>query len=309
MAWRLHLSNQAVQRLDIFSGRPALLAAWIRRDRVAYFDLASGSALAEQTLPPAQVDDRRSDAWQAYVAELVAPNRTYLPVVRTPHAAIFTTEDGRVRLYHTQGNDLYVQADGKESKLHVIDSAPFVLIEFDSMLGLTVTLDERGKLNVYRQSIRVGHFDLGIALQPDLQPGLAVSRGGSAIFVSDGQRIVLTGTSGKIRGELDVHYFIGKLICSPNGRLLATSDAETGVIRIYSGIDLSPMYQRFAIDLLAEATQVQLMADLPPVQVAPRALVMDDSGVLAFAMSGVICVTDTTFMNTLPQPPSGQPIS
>lgn len=301
MAWRLHLSNRAVQRLDILSGRPALLAAWIRPDRVAYLDLATGAALAEQILPPA-ADDRRSEAWKDYLGALVAPNRIHLPAVRTAYGSIYATEDGRVRLYHTGGNDLYVEADGKEARLHVIDSARFVAIEFDALLGITATLDERGKLSIYRESIRVGNFDLGLALRPDLQPGLAISRGGSAIFVSNGQRIILTGTSGKTRRDLEVHYFIGKMICSPNGRLLATSDLETGVIRIYNGLDLAPVYQRFAIDLLAEATQVQLIADLPPVQVAPRALVMDDNGVLAFAMSGIICVTDSTFMDELPQP-------
>ncbi|WP_347259140.1 hypothetical protein, partial [Methylocaldum sp.] len=57
-------------------------------------------------------------------------------------------------------------------------------------------------------------------------------------------------------------------------------------------IDLTPIRQRFAIELVAEAFQVQLLADMPPVQAALSALALADDGLLAFAMSGVICLTD-----------------
>jgi hypothetical protein len=302
MAWRLHLTNQAIQRLDIFSGKPPLLAAWLRRDKIAYYELESGAPFGEQTLPSINSHERTSEEWLQFVGELIAPNRQYLPLVRTPHLNIHSTEDGRMRLYHTGDTEMFLETEGKEVKLHAGEAAPFAHVEFDPLLGMTVALDEKGKLHVYQQNIRVGHFELGFAINADVPFGLAIARGGSSIYAAHGQRIVSTSSSGKTRRELDVHYYIGKIACSPNGRLLATSDLETSVIRLYNGSDLSPLYQRFAIDLLAEATQVQLLADLPPAKVALSAMTIDDEGVLAFAMSGVICVTDATFMDELPRP-------
>jgi hypothetical protein len=84
--------------------------------------------------------------------------------------------------------------------------------------------------------------------------------------------------------------------------MLATSDAEAGVIRIYHGESLVPTHQKFAIDLVARATQVQLLADLPPLDTIARALTVHAKGVIAFAMSGVVCVTDVSQMDELPRP-------
>jgi hypothetical protein len=62
-----------------------------------------------------------------------------------------------------------------------------------------------------------------------------------------------------------------------------------------------PRYQRHAEDLMAKATQVQLLADPPPQMVALSSLAINTKGVLAFALAGVVCVTDTEQMNMLPQ--------
>jgi len=77
---------------------------------------------------------------------------------------------------------------------------------------------------------------------------------------------------------------------------------ETNVIRAYSGSDLTPTHQRHAIDLLADATQIQLLADLPPAQVAVSALTVTSKGVIAFALAGVICISDMSHMTALPRP-------
>lgn len=302
MAWRLHLTNQAIQRLDILTGPPTLLAAWTRRDRVAFYEIDTGTLIGECSLSFPQTRDRRSDEWQGFVAGLAAPNRSYLPVIALPDITIHLSDDGRMRLYDTGETDLYMDAEGREVKLHVSDAAPFVVVTLDRFLGVSAALDEKGKLHIYQQNIRVGNFDLGLTFSPDLPPGLAISRGGGSIFATNGERIILTNTSGKIRKELNTHYYVGRVVCSPNGRLLVTSDLETGVLRLYNGIDLTPIRQRFAIELVAEAFQVQLLADMPPVQAALSALALADDGLLAFAMSGVICLTDISAMDELPRP-------
>lgn len=302
MAWRLHLTNQAIYQLDILTGPPTLLAVWTRRDRVAFYAIETGTLIAERNLDFPTTADRRSDEWQEFVAGLIAPNRSYLPTIAMPELTIYLSDDGRMRLYETGDTNLYMDAEGKEVKLHVSDAAPFVAVTMDRFLGVTAALDERGKLHVYQQNIRVGNFDLGLKFSPDLPPSLAIARGGGSIFASNGRQIVLTNSSGKIRKEFEAHYFIGRMDCSPNGRLLVTSDMETGVLRLYNGIDLLPMRQRFAIDLLVEAVQVQLLADMPPIQVALSTLALADDGLLAFAMSGVVCLTDITTMDELPRP-------
>jgi hypothetical protein len=119
---------------------------------------------------------------------------------------------------------------------------------------------------------------------------------------------VICDNTGKVLARTETHYMIGRLACSPAGDTLATSDLETGVIRIYDG-QLKLMVQRFAIDLLADARQLQLLADLPPVFVAINALTMGSGGLVAFSMSGILCVTTLHYFQpvTLEAPTSVSP--
>jgi hypothetical protein len=75
---------------------------------------------------------------------------------------------------------------------------------------------------------------------------------------------------------------------------------ESGVIRVYDGTTFTLCYQRFAIDLVANATQVQLMANLPSISAAATALTINNAGIIAFSMSGVACVTGLAHMSALP---------
>jgi hypothetical protein len=302
MAWRVHLTNRAIRSLDILPGKPSLLAAWMQRERVAFFDLESGAPVEEQVLKPARAGERPGERWQEFVASLVAPNAVYLPAVRTPQASIYATNDGQMRLYHVGDADLFLEIEGKEIRLETSGANCFLSVALDRVLGLVAALDDQGKVYIFQQHIPVGVFNLGLSVLPELPPALVISHGGAAIFVSDGRQIVLTNSSGRVRKHLDIHYYVGRIACSPNGKLLATSDLETGVLRLYNGGDLTPTHQRHAFDLLAAATQLQLLADLPPSDVALTALAAHDDGVLAFAMSGVICVTNVEHMDALPRP-------
>jgi len=301
MSWRVHLTNQAIRSLDILTGKPPLLAAWTHRERVAFFDLETGAPVEERVFKASRAGERQGDHWHEFVASLVAPNNVYLPTVRTPQATIYATNDGQMRLYHVGDCDLFLEIEGKEIRLESNGASEFHAVGFDRFLGLVAALDSDGKLHVFQQHIPVGVFDLGLSLHPELPPTLAISHGGGAIFASDGQQIVLTDPAGRVRKQLDVHYFVGRIACSPNGKLLVTSDLDTGVLRVYNG-DLAASHQRHAYDLLSHATQLQLLADLPPAAMAVTALAADNDGMLAFAMAGVICVTDLEHMDALPRP-------
>lgn len=301
MGWRLYLSNQAVQRLDILPGKPALLAVWMTRGRIYFFDQETGVPMGEQTIKDPPVETRADDRWPIFVAALMAPNKAWLPRVRTPLGELYISNDGQLRLVHAAPAELYVELEGKEVRLETGDASAFGAIALDRLLGLVAALDDTGRLHLFQQHIALGVFDLGLTLADHIPAAVAVAQGGGAVFVSDGHQIVLTDSGGQVRKRLETHYTIGRMACSPNGRLLATTDMETNVIRVYNGADLTPMYQRHAVDLLAQARQVQLIADVPPAMVALNGLAVGNKGALAFALGGVICASATSEMDALPR--------
>ncbi len=303
MSWRLHLTNQGIQRLHILNDSPSLLAVWLQRDRVAFYDLETGTPYDEMQLSAPDDPDRQSDVWQNYLAGLIAPNKAYLPFVEFDQFSVHLTDDGRMRLYYTRNDKLFLEADGQEVALSLTAVESIHTLAFDRFLGFSALLDEKNRLHIFQQHIPVGIFDLeGLIWNPELRPMLAISRAGSSIYVSDGQRLLLSDSAGTIRKVLDTYYFVRQIACSPNGNYIVLSDVDTGVIRVYDGSTLTLTHQRFAIDLVAHARQVQLLADLPPYAVAPRALAINDKGILAFAMSGVICVSDLSNMEEVPRP-------
>ncbi|QPC84505.1 hypothetical protein G4Y79_09055 [Phototrophicus methaneseepsis] len=304
MAWRIHLTAQAVNHLYILPGKKPVLAAWSRPNRVEYYDLNTGTLLGDFKVPESPNGGKRtSDVWEDFISTLKGPDdATYLPVVQTKNTTIYTTDDGKLRLYRVYDNELYVQTEGREIKLDPGNAERFVSVDLDRALGMIVALDEQGKIHVYQQDMRLGAFDVGLSPNELTRSSVVVSRGGGSIFASDGHKLVLTDSSGTVRKSLPTYYLVSRLACSPNGGMLATSDAESGVIRIYHGESLVPTHQKFAIDLVAKATQIQLLADLPPLDTVARALTVHAKGVVAFAMSGVVCVTDVSEMDELPRP-------
>lgn len=302
MTWQTLLPNRIIRRLDILPGKPPLLAVWTRADQISYYDLRDGVAQGEITLKTPETENRDDDAWQAFVTTLKAPNNAYLPLVRSGDITLYSSADGRVRLYHTGNADLYLEEEGQEAQLDAGGASSFNAMAFDPQLGVSVALDEVAKLHIYQQNIPVGTFETGLKLQSELQPSLAISHSGGAIFVCDGQKLVLMDNGGKVLKSLDTHYYVGLLACSPNGNRLAVSDLESGVIRIYSGSELIPMQQRFAADLLERAQMENGQEISIPDGTALSALSINNQGVLAFAVSGYVCVSETGYMDALPRP-------
>ena len=306
MSWRLHLTNQAIHRLHILPGKRSLLAVWSQRNRISYFALTTGAPVGERVLrtvtPEPQVELKRLDAkWLDFVGTLVAPNQAVLPFVSTPLGDLQLSSDGRMHLYHTGGPCLILVRGGEEVTLK-LEAERLIAVAFDRYLGLIGALDEQGRLHLYQQENRVGVFDIGLKLRPELPYSLRVSQGGGTIFATDGQQIVIVEADGKVRKRLPTHYYIHRLECSLNGRVLMTCDLETNVLRVYDGVDLTATHQRHADDLLSQAEQIQLLADMPPAHVALTALDVNNKGVIAFALAGVICVSSVDEMTRLPLP-------
>lgn len=302
MPWRLHLSNQTIHRLDILSGSTPLLAVWLQRARVYFFDLEIGAQVGERVIAEPDLANRQDGRWRDFMAGLTAPNRTYLPLVRAARNDIYVSTDGRMRLYHAGQADLRVEVDGHETALEVKSVQDFLAVDMDRYLGLACAVDDQGRLHLFQQQTPAGIYETGLRLIEEIRPTIGVTHGGGTIFISDGQQIVQLDSSGQVRSRLATHYPVNRLGCSPNGRWLATGDTETNVIRIYNGTDLAATHQRHADDLLAQADALQLFADPPPPSAALNTLAINNKGDLAFALAGVICVTSVEQMNAVPRP-------
>lgn len=303
MNWRIHLTNQAIRELHTLSGKPNLLAVWIQGNRVEFYDMETGALHGQRQIGVPPDDDYLSEAWQGYLATLIdIKERAYLPIVTTPRATIYTTDDGKLHLFRESYNTLKLMTDGKLFQLNTAHAESFISLDLDRALGIVVALDTTGRLFIYQQDLFIGDFDIGLQVDDLVGATVIISNGGGTIFATDGKQIIMTDISGDILHRLTVHYNIRQIACSSGGGMVVTSDNEAGLIRLYSGSDLTPTHQRFAVDLIAEAQQVQLMADLPPLSVAISALTAGNRGGIGFAMSGVICMTNVNQLTKLPRP-------
>ncbi len=302
MSWRVHLANQAIQHLHVIPHTTPLLAVWTRPTLTHVYDLETGALLAEMKLPNAPIDAFSGGAWQTYLQSLMVKETGFsLPYARTKTTEIFLTDNGKMRLYFQSGRELIFDDEGEIDVLPLDSVKRLLALEFDRQLAHTVCIDDTGKVHIFYQKDALGVFDLGLNVGESGRALLAVSRGGNQIFVSDGRRVVLIGTNGKPKKEIETHFDIGRMACSPSGSLLAISDRESGILRAYKGDDLLLTHQKFAIELIATADKVQLLEDLPPINTAISALTAFTQGMVAFAMSGMVCMSDVTYMDELPR--------
>lgn len=304
MAWRLHLTDSPIRRLDILSGRPSILVGWMSAQRIAFLDLQNGAKRDERTLEPADTEDRHDEAWQTFVKSLTAPNGKFLPEVRTPKGIIYTTAEGDLRLYRLPAGELVLQTEDAETALPTKtgDTTPrFTALGMDRVDGLIAALDTDAKLHLFRRHERLGVFETGLTLSDEFRPLLVVSKGSSAVFLSDGAQIAAFDMNGKCKQRVHLHYRLGAINCSTDGRRFVATDLDSNVIRLYSGGELNPTHQRYATDLLAESKRAQLLAGDLPVSAALGPVAINSKGVVAFALAGTICVTNLTKMKAMPK--------
>lgn len=306
MGWRVHLANQAIQRLHFLGGKSPVLAVWTRADMAHFYDVQSGALLQETHYPPVPTLPFSSDAWQEYVGALVGYDpRTYVPMVRARATDVYITDDGKFRLYYQNDRELIVDNEGMITPLEVDAQVErFTALDLDRHLGTIAALDQRGRLHLYQQDIALGAYELGLHADEEARFALAMARGGNVIYLSDGRQLLAVSADGEVSKRLETHYRVGGIACSPSGAALLVSDAEAGVLRVYEGERLALPYQKHAIDLIAAATQLQLLADLPPLGTTISSLAMYAQGICAFAMSGVVCCADVSEMDEIPRPKS-----
>ncbi|MBL8132386.1 MAG: hypothetical protein JNL42_11060 [Anaerolineae bacterium] len=311
MAWRIQLTEGTIKRLDILSGRPSLLAAWLRADHVTFLDLQSGIQKSDLRLEPGDIGLRSAEPWRRFVEGLRAPNSIHLPYVRVKGGAFYVSSDGTKRLYYPGGRDLFLESNGQETRLEMppqADAAPggasdngYLAVGMDRALGVTAVLDARAQLTLFSERTRLGTFPTGLSVTDDFRPILLVTKGSSTVLITDGRRLVAMDASGRVRAQIELYFTVGGIACSSDGRRLVISDLDANVVRVYSGVDLRPTHQRFAVDLLAEAKRVQLLAMPEAGRSAVGALAINSKGALAFSVAGTLCVTSLSRMKTVPR--------
>jgi len=301
MAWRIHLSERPIRRIDMLPGKPSILSAWTGADQVTFLDLQTGAKRGEKTLDKIDPTERTTETWSAFMDGLTASNGVYLPSVRAGSATILTTPDGTIRLIRVGTRALFHVNKGIETVLPIDENVQtFAAVDMDRTLGLVAALDDAGKLHLYQQNVKIMTIDTGLVIEPEQRPDVAVVNNGASIFVTDGKQIIAYGANGTLRRRIELYYSFGAIRASADGKLLVITDLDANVIRIYNGDTLTPTHQRFGVDLLADAKRVQVTPGPTTPSGALGALAVNTRGVVAFSVGGSLCVTNLARFKPLP---------
>ncbi len=302
MRWRLHLSTQPVAAVQLIASEKPLVAVWDSRHTVHYYAQVDATPSGEQRFEqqPA-AEDLTGDFWQEFASSLQAPNGQYLPTVYLTGLSIYQSRDGRLRLYHFHDGDLVLEVEGRYIALDRGDDGRFLAVGLDRTLGLCAAFSERGGLHIFQQHVRVTRVALDLALGMEARLSLAMPDGLGWLLISDGRRVMAVDSAGRVLHQFEAHFTVGTLAVSPNGQYIALGDVDDNLIRVYDNT-LRPTHQKHAIDLIAGAKQVQLIASLPGRKVGISAVDISDKGTIGFALGGVVCVVDLKALDVLPQP-------
>ena len=302
MGWWLHLSSQPVSAVELLTSQTALIAVWDSKHGVHFYNqydgIPSGAIHYNRVYTPA---DLKNGFWQETAGQLCAPNGVYLPTIFMNGLTLYQSRDGKLRLYHFHSGVLVLELDGRHLTLSREGDGRFLIAGLDRELGLCAAYADTGKLHIFQQHIRVGVYDLPMAQGVDARLAMHMPDGLGRLLISDGEAVQVIDSAGRVRDALQAHYVVGPVAISPHGNYIALGDTDDNVIRIYD-TQLRPTHQKHAIDLVVDTRQVQLLASLPGRKAGLTALDISDSGVITFALGGVVCVTGIKALDAIPQP-------
>lgn len=334
MAWRAQLSDRPIRQLAILSTKPGVLAAWTQSDRLVFLDLSSGVKVDDLTLiPPPNLPpppllplpslitvapspaNEKSDlsvmdfdlsnstfTGMKWVEQMKAPNGDFLPMIRVQGTAVYPSADGSFWVRGTEPSGWFFETNTESKRLEMDAGTRIVSFAFDRKEGVSAALDSQGRLHLYRKAVRVGGFDTPLQIEDDLQPAASISEGGDHCFLTDGARIAIFDLNGNLQKTIELHFSLGAFGVSPDGKTIVVGDLDAGVLRVYGGRNWVPTYQRFAVDVLAEAKRAQLMGTGTTSGAALGPIAVGAKGALAFAIAGTVCVTTIARLKP-PAPP------
>ena len=308
MGWRLHLSNQVIGPLAICGQRAPILLAFTRVDRLSMLDLASGAALHEGELalpsaPPLPIGRH----WLDYFDALRDVDGKLLPRVAARRGLdVCQTRDGLWRLLVNGAGAISWRLGDDPRVIRLADAERWVLVDFEPQRGLWCALDEHGRRHLYLRDSLL-HISAPSPLR--VQSGvlaLALACDGRC-FACDGRLLLIWDAQGRA-AQHSLAFTANRLAISHDGARLALADQENGVLRLYRTQDGTQTHQKTAIDLMARAAQLQLLADLPPPHSAVSGLALAhdaEQGWLAFSIGGVVAVVSFSELDCVAEEEGG----
>lgn len=300
MSWQLDLTDSPIHALQIIEGEPRQLAAWLSATCVQFFAVENGAYYGELNLePPGSSFDLRSNAWQQFTGTLHTPHGAYLPSVTVADVTLLTSYDGRLRLYCDAQSQLILESDGQPGKLpRQDDLSVLIAVALDRDMGTVATLSAAGKLHLYQQQVYIGQFALEHGIEAEACALFAPDAGGEVIVVGD-MSVQIVDLSGEVRFRIVIPTPIQQAACTPTGNLLVLGERTSTLLHIYDST-LNLLFQGRASRLLEQAPSVQLLPRNSEHSLPLEALAIDDDGVLAFALGGVICCSHVDSLPALP---------
>lgn len=290
--WRLHVANSAIQHLNIIEGDPAFVAVWMRDGQVTYYELERGAVhgTSKFVLP------ENPQEYGPFVQKLKDSKDRRLTFARVGNMSFWPLENGSVLEYYGGAVvELYKGADTLPQTI-TFDVKPSALA-IDPESQLVAAVDPKGALLLGKPGGTIKTMKPGLSPNDEMPVSVVVARGGKRLVVSDGTHLIVID-GGKVTAKRELHYTCSLLAIAPDGRRLLTFDSDSGVMRAYVPDDLRLTHQRFVVDILSSADELQLIgfAELPPMNAAVSAMAIDTNGVFAFAVSGQLCAASVNHL-------------
>lgn len=297
MNWRLRLSEHPVKSLQIIPGDPALVAVWTVADRVQCFDLSTGASYDPLPIVPPRDLFLDGEAWRSFLETLRAPNGAYLPVVDLGYMVIYTSYDGRLRVYWGRGDRLVLDVDGRHTLLPQPGGVPLAAVALDRELGTVAALSTDAVLHFYQQCVFVGAYP--VVFGGGSPPVVLLPDAADVAFLVDETGLQAIDMMGRVVHNQHLPLHGGMVGCSPDGDRLVV--AEQGTLRVYNS-ELRLIRQGNAYDLVTRATPLQLFDELPSSDSGVQGTAIADDGTLIITLDGIVCRTQISEFSPLPQP-------
>jgi hypothetical protein len=298
--WHLELSHRPLFAVQLLDGEPVQVAAWVSTRKVHFYAAENGAFYGDLSVAEPANRDMQSEAWRAFLETLRAPNGAYLPVVDTGQRVIHTSADGRLRVYREPDDRLLLDVDGRQTALVREGNAPLVAVGLDRDLGTLGALSADGLLHIYQQHVYVGAFAVEVQLDGAIPKVLLPGATGTVVVI-DTAAIQTMDMGGQVQRRLAAPAAVESVACSPDGSQIVVGDREQGIMRLYD-VELTLMRQRATLDVLARTAQLQLFDALLPPDGTPETVDVANDGTLAFALTGILCLTHIDELTALPQP-------
>ena len=301
VGWWLNLADHPVRVVQLLDGDPVQVAAWLSDDHVHFYAAQTGALYESRAVKLPVLVDVHEESWHTFLDLLRAPNHAFLPSFDTDHTQVYTSYDGRLRLYALPSEGLMLDVDRRQIALGFNSGAEVVALGMDRDFGSLAALTDDGQLHIFQQQVYVGAFGIENDWADELPFGVFLPDSAGVIVLVGETQIQVWDMAGQVLHRYHAPAAMRVATCSPDGERIVTGDRDQAIIRVYDAA-LIPLRQHSASDLLAQAAPVQLFGSPPSEDACLDSLAVLNDDTLVFALHGALCQTHLSALNELPQP-------